>query len=153
MKSPPLNAFTRAELAAAQEKAQQIKLNREKEEKETFRQASCVHCQKTFRASPKQVFCSDSCRATNWTEKKKLEQEIAYKEALLWKEVIIEQLMVAGIYQSRFDSEPREALAALIAWEVSIALDPTASSAAQALIDQGKMEAQKDLIDNPAELS
>jgi hypothetical protein len=107
---------------------------------------TCPYCQVSFTPAKTSRFCCSQHRSLWHRDRRKAEADA-------WKEVIIEQAMVAGIYHEWMETDPRKALAALIAWEVSIALDPKVSSAAQALIDQGKAEAQKDLIDNPAELS
>lgn len=59
-----------------------------------------------------------------------------------FKEVVLEALMVAALHRADHDTDPRRALADLIAWEVSIALDPLVSSEANALILRGRAECQ-----------
>lgn len=57
-----------------------------------------------------------------------------------WRDAIDEALIISCL-DCTSDEEPAEkALARLISWEVQIALDPTVSSQAQALIDRGAAE-------------
>ena len=59
-----------------------------------------------------------------------------------WKEAVISELVVAHIYQSKHDTDPRRAIQDAISWNVEIALDPQVSSDAQKLIDQGVAKEQ-----------
>ena len=54
-----------------------------------------------------------------------------------WKQAIDDELVTCGSTADSF-SNARYALAALVDWHVSVALDPMVSEAAQALIDQGR---------------
>jgi hypothetical protein len=56
----------------------------------------------------------------------------------IWKEAVIDALVVAGIYQAKHDENPRLAIHDLIVWEQSIALDPLVSKEARDLIDRGR---------------
>ena len=53
-----------------------------------------------------------------------------------WKEVVIEQLMVAHIYRHEHEGQPRLALHDLIDYHMSIALDPAVSQPARDLINR-----------------
>jgi hypothetical protein len=54
-----------------------------------------------------------------------------------FKQAVIDQLVVAHIYRKEHDTDPRKALNDLLSWHVQLALDPSVSSDAQALIDMG----------------
>lgn len=54
-----------------------------------------------------------------------------------WKEAVINELVVAHIYQAKHDNNPRRAIQDAISWNTDIALDPLVSKDAQKLIDQG----------------
>ena len=54
-----------------------------------------------------------------------------------WKEAVINELVVAHIYQAKHDTDPRQAIQDAISWNTSVALDPLVSSDAQKLIKQG----------------
>lgn len=71
--------------------------------------------------------------------KGRLEQERAVAQSE-WKEAVINELVVAHIYQTAHDTDPRKAIQDLITWHVQVALDPRVSSDAQALIDRGAAE-------------
>lgn len=60
-----------------------------------------------------------------------------------WKEAVISELVVAHIYQSKHDKDPRRAIQDAISWNTDIALDPQVSSDAQKLIDQGAKAERK----------
>lgn len=60
-----------------------------------------------------------------------------------WREAIIDQLVCLHIYRREHDDNPRMALHDLLAWEVTIALDPLVSSGARELIQRGRAEAQQ----------
>lgn len=55
-----------------------------------------------------------------------------------WKEAVIDGLICAQIYSKADEEDPRKALNKLLAWEQSVSLDPRVSSAAEALIEQGR---------------
>lgn len=57
-----------------------------------------------------------------------------------WKEAVIDACVIACIDWD--EKDPRKTLHQLICWENQIALDPKVSSAAQALVDQGRSAAQ-----------
>lgn len=61
-----------------------------------------------------------------------------------WREAIIDALVVSHIYRREHDDNPCMALHDLLAWSVTIALDPLVSSDAQALIQRGRDEAQQE---------
>lgn len=54
-----------------------------------------------------------------------------------WKEAVINELVVAHIYQAKHDTDPRQAIQDAISWHTSVALDPLVSTDAQKLIKQG----------------
>ena len=58
-----------------------------------------------------------------------------------WKEALLARLVNLWVVTEEHETNPRKAVADLIAGEVRIALDPAVSSDAQALIDRGKAEA------------
>lgn len=58
-----------------------------------------------------------------------------------WKEAVIEALVCNHIYRKEHDDDPRKALNELLAWEQAVALDPKVSSAAEALVEQGRRSA------------
>ena len=51
-----------------------------------------------------------------------------------WKDVILDQLMLYGLYKSEYEFDSKAALKALINWELSVALDPAVSLEAQKLL-------------------
>jgi len=55
-----------------------------------------------------------------------------------WKEALVERLIVLHIYSDKHEKDPRQALNDIIAWEVTVALDPLVSSAAVDLIEKHK---------------
>lgn len=57
-----------------------------------------------------------------------------------WKEAVINELVVAHIYQAKHDTHPRQAIQDVISWNTDVALDPLVSSDAQKLIDRGAAE-------------
>lgn len=73
---------------------------------------------------------------------KNLEAIRQAKESILAAEADacdLDDLLVVAFLSPRKENEPmRDAVRRLIEWEVSIALDPAVSSAAQALIDRGR---------------
>lgn len=68
-----------------------------------------------------------------------------------WKDTIINDLVCCEILTKEHESNPRKALHALISWNVMVALDPSVSSEAQALIDRG-CEKELDAIQTACEL-
>ncbi len=60
-----------------------------------------------------------------------------------WKEAVINELIVAHIYQAKHDTDPRRAIQDAISWNTDIALDPQVSSDAQKLIDRGAEQERK----------
>jgi len=56
-------------------------------------------------------------------------------ELVAWRDAIIDALVIAHIYRAEHDDDPRKALHDLLAWEVSVALDPLVSADARALRD------------------
>lgn len=64
-----------------------------------------------------------------------------------WRDVLLDALVVAGIYSKKHDTDPRLALHELLCWETSVVLDPAASSSAQELVDRGrKLQAAEDVV-------
>lgn len=55
-----------------------------------------------------------------------------------WKDAILNELIVIGIYSEKHDNDPRLALNDAIKWNVATALDPLVSELAQELIEHGK---------------
>lgn len=64
------------------------------------------------------------------------------REQLTWKEAVLNELIVCHIYNSSHDNDPRKAVHDAITCNCQIALDPTVSSEAQALIDRGAVESR-----------
>lgn len=64
-----------------------------------------------------------------------------HEEQRLWRETVIDALVAAGIYAAQHDADPRKALSDLIAWEVEVALSPTVSKGAAALIARSRQQA------------
>lgn len=61
-----------------------------------------------------------------------------------WKDAVIEQLVVHHAIQPEHNSDPVKAVHDLLCISNDMALDPLVSSAAQALIDRGRKEAQQE---------
>lgn len=59
------------------------------------------------------------------------------KEPDGFKDMVIEQLVVDGIFTQEHETNPRKAVRDLIAYECQMALDPAISSEAQALVERG----------------
>ena len=59
-----------------------------------------------------------------------------------FKRVVIEELISIGIYTKEHDRNPRKALAEIIEWNVSVALDPLVSQQAHELVERGRREAR-----------
>ena len=57
-----------------------------------------------------------------------------------WKDAVIEACIVSWCYKNEHENNPTKAIADLISWETTIALDPSISCEAQALVDQGYNE-------------
>jgi hypothetical protein len=51
-----------------------------------------------------------------------------------WKHIIIEKLVMCGILRKEHEMNPRLAVDDLLAWEVSVALDPAVSDDARRLL-------------------
>lgn len=66
-----------------------------------------------------------------------------------WKEAVIDACVVSGIGWD--ESNPRQSLQSLIAWENQLALDPAVSGRAQGLVEQGHAQASARLGAVPAE--
>lgn len=60
-----------------------------------------------------------------------------------WKRAVIDALVCSHIYRNEHESDPDKALADLIAWECSVALDPKVSAAAAALVAAKDAEIEK----------
>ena len=67
------------------------------------------------------------------------------REQLTWKEAVLNELIVCHIYNSSHDNDPRKAMQDAITCNCQIALDPTVSSEAQALIDRGAVESRAEI--------
>lgn len=52
----------------------------------------------------------------------------------VWREAVINELLVQGIYSLEHESNPWKAVRDMIQWEVDVALDPRVSKAARDLI-------------------
>lgn len=69
------------------------------------------------------------------------ELEVWVEKLREWERCVIEALVVNHTYSGTHDDNPQKALMDLITWEIKIALDPSVSTDAQALIDRGRQEA------------
>ena len=65
-------------------------------------------------------------------------RDLPTKQDELWKDAVIDELVVCHIYNKEHDGDPRKAIHDAISWNVQVALDPLVSSDAQALIDKGR---------------
>lgn len=74
------------------------------------------------------------------------------KEQLTWKEAVLNELIVCHIYNSSHDNDPRKAVQDAITCNCQVALDPTVSSEAQALIDRGAVESRAEIALDTARL-
>ncbi len=63
-----------------------------------------------------------------------------------WKEMILDQLMIYGLYKVEYSFDPRAALKAMIDWEVSVALDPAVSLEAQKLLYANPPTVPKEIL-------
>lgn len=59
-----------------------------------------------------------------------------------WKEAVINELIVAHVYQKEHETNPRKAIQDAITWNCQVALDPAVSSDARALVERGLQQAQ-----------
>lgn len=59
-----------------------------------------------------------------------------------YEEAVIDQLVVAHIYNETHDHDARKAVDDLISYHVDVALDPSVSAAAEALVSRGRVEGQ-----------
>ncbi len=66
------------------------------------------------------------------------------EKAEQFREALIDALVINHSYTAEHDTDPRKAVADLIAVETQIALDPAVSGDAQALIDRGRKEAEQE---------
>ena len=64
-----------------------------------------------------------------------------------WKETILDQIMLYGLYKAEYEFDPRAALKALIDWEVSVALDPAVSLEAQKLLYANPPTVPKEVLE------
>ncbi len=64
-----------------------------------------------------------------------------------WKDLILDQLMLYGLYKVEYSFDPRAALKALIDWEVSVALDPAVSLEAQKLLYANPPTSPKEVLE------
>lgn len=51
-----------------------------------------------------------------------------------FRSAVIDELVCAGIYQGAHDTDPKKAIADLIAWHMEVALDPAVSTEARRLL-------------------
>lgn len=63
-----------------------------------------------------------------------------------YADAVIEALLIDCIYQKEHATNPRKAIQDLITWNVQVALDPSVSSDARALIDKGQLMGNKQLL-------
>lgn len=61
----------------------------------------------------------------------------------IWKEAIIDKLVIYGIYNKQHEEDPIKAINAIIDWEVDVALDPRVSKFAEELQNQGFIKARQ----------
>lgn len=64
-------------------------------------------------------------------------------EQNLWKETIINALVVSHIYCKEHETDPGKALHELLNWEIGLALNPQVSSYANDLIELGREQERK----------
>lgn len=67
-----------------------------------------------------------------------LERDLA--DAQEWREAVLNELIVAHIYNKEHDTNPRKAIHDAITWNCQVALDPAVSSDAQKLIAAAQAE-------------
>ena len=60
-----------------------------------------------------------------------------------WKEAVINELIVAHVYQKEHETNPRKAIQDAITWNCQVALDPAVSSDARALVERGLQQSQQ----------
>lgn len=84
-------------------------------------------------------------RLTELLAADKREAEV-HTEAMRWREAIINELVIAHIYSKEHDDNPRKAIQDAISWNCAVALDPTVSSDAQALVEKGRAGMEKDAM-------
>ncbi len=65
-----------------------------------------------------------------------------------WRDAVIDQLVVAHIYNDTHDADPRKAIRDLLEWTSSVALDPLVCYEARALVEQGRQEAGTCVFNN-----
>jgi hypothetical protein len=64
-----------------------------------------------------------------------------------WREAVIEQHITNHTLEAIHKNNPRQAIQDLINWEIDVALDPSISSSARALIEQGRKLVLKEIAD------
>lgn len=75
------------------------------------------------------------------TNREQFAEEVAALKA--WKEAVIDQLMVTHIYATVHETDPRRAINDLVSYMCTVALDPSVSSDAAALVERGKAQADE----------
>ncbi|QIN95286.1 hypothetical protein DLP3_123 [Stenotrophomonas phage vB_SmaS_DLP_3] len=70
-------------------------------------------------------------------------QDLAAAHAYM--KAVDDELVVRHILDDKNGSDPKQALHDICSWDVQVALDPTVSSEARRLIEQGKIEAADEL--------
>ena len=60
-----------------------------------------------------------------------------------WKDIVLEQLVVAGIFRREHEGSPRLAIDELVDYHIGVALDPKVSHQAEDLYDKGRIDQQK----------
>lgn len=64
----------------------------------------------------------------------------------LWKDAVIEQLVVAHILTAEHEADPRKAIQDLLAYHADIAVDPRVSGEAAKLVEQARAEEREACI-------
>ena len=70
-------------------------------------------------------------------------QEKIYVPLDPWKDIVLEQLVVAGIFRREHEGSPRLAIDELVGYHIDVALDPAVSQQAEDLYEQGRLDQQK----------
>jgi hypothetical protein len=65
-----------------------------------------------------------------------------------WKDAVLETLVTRHIYKTKHEHYPRDAINDLISYDVEVALNPAVSSAAAALVEQGRLEERQAWLDH-----
>lgn len=92
--------------------------------------------------NPSGVF--DSQAACDHVEKALAELRLSYvpRDDAVWRATVDDMLTTAHMVAS---DDPRESINRLIDWHVQVALDPSVSSDAQALIDRGRKAVREEI--------